>query len=66
MITNIVVHPKGATHFQKLFHTYFMKLVDGVWFFWGPHAKCWIQDLDLNDTNINNREWNRAKLTPIR
>lgn len=40
MITNIVVHPKGATHKDRI--GYFCKKADlAGWMFWCPLVKVW-------------------------
>lgn len=49
MIKQIVVHPKGATHFQVLVtKTYFLKMDGGVWQFWGDLIDKWVNDSQLN------------------
>lgn len=61
-IKSIVVHPKGATHIQKLFgFSYFLKQnEDGDWFFFGPNCKVWL--FDENTTN----GMNSARTCPLR
>jgi len=54
MITNIVVHPKGATHIQDLGTIYFLKQVEGKWFFKPDQpfylldGGNWVEDLTLD------------------
>lgn len=66
-ITNIVVHPKGATHYQKFINTYYLKCVDGLWFFKGHFSKVWVNDEQLN--HVEGHEvylLAKAQLKPIR
>lgn len=39
-IKSIVVHPKGATHKDPI--NYWLKQVDGEWYFYYPQQKRWV------------------------
>lgn len=67
MITNIVVHPKGATHYQLMSgNTYFLKCVESVWLFASKYSKRWLEDDILNNPKHPRFGFVNTKLTPIR
>ena len=41
-IKSIVVHPKGATHKDHI--NYWLKQVDGEWYFYYQHQKRWFAE----------------------